>query len=63
MNGWVDTPNGNWPPLLPREFLPIVWKIVEDVDYDLAYTMFSQAINHRLGVSGQDITTLTMLAA
>ena len=59
----IDTPNGSTPPLMPRELLPIVWKIVEDVKPEIADRFFSQALNHRLGVSGQDITTLTMLAA
>ena len=34
--GWVDSANDNWPPLLPREFVPIMFKLVEDIDPTLA---------------------------
>jgi len=39
--GWADSANDNWPPLFPRDFMPIMWKIVEDVKPDLAYNMFT----------------------
>lgn len=61
--GWVDTPNDNWPPLLPREFVPILYKLVEEIDPKLAYNMFSQALNKRLGVDGKNISEIAELAA
>ena len=61
--GWVDTPNDNWPPLVPREFVPILFKLVEDIDPKLAYNMFSQALNKRLGVDGKNISEIAELAA
>ena len=29
--GWIDTPEGNWPPYLPATFLPVVISIMEKV--------------------------------
>jgi len=50
MYGWVDTPEDNWPPLLPHHFVPILWSLVEAVDKPLADNMFTEALNLRLGV-------------
>ena len=63
MYGWVDSAYDNWPPLIAREFAPILWKLVEDIDEKLAYNMFSEALNKRLGVDGKNISDLAMLAA
>lgn len=29
--GWVDTANDNWPPLLPKELVPVAFKLYEDL--------------------------------
>ena len=63
MYGWVDTVNDNWPPIIAREFVPVLWKLVEDIDYKVAYNMFSEALNKRLGVDGKNISELAELAA
>lgn len=61
--GWVDTPNDDWPPLLAREFVPILFKIVEDISPSLAYNFFSEALNKRLGVDGKNISEIAEIAA
>jgi len=43
--------------------MPIVWKIVEEIDPTLAYNMFSEALNKRLGVEDKNISELAKLAA
>ena len=63
MFGWVDSANDNWPPLMPKEFMPIVWKIVEDIEPDLARNMFSEALNKRLGVQDKNISEVAEIAA
>jgi len=61
--GWVDTANDNWPPLLAREFVPIMFKLVEDISPTLAYNFFSEALNKRLGTDGKNISEIAEIAA
>lgn len=61
--GWVDTPEDNWPPVLPHHFAPILFSWVEHYDYDLADNMFTEALNLRLGVKGHNITETAAIAA
>lgn len=50
--GWVDTPEDNWPPLLPHRFVPILFSLVEHYDKFITDTLFTEALNIRLGVTG-----------
>ena len=43
--------------------MAIMWKLVEDVKPDLAYNMFTQALNKRLNVEDKDISEIAKLAA
>ena len=61
--GWIDSANDNWPPLLAREFVPVMFKIVEDIKPTLAYNFFTEALNKRLGVDGKTISEIAELAA
>jgi len=61
--GWVDTPNDNWPPLLPREAAPVLFKIYEDFNFENAYVFFTEGINKRLGVENKSISEVTAIAA
>jgi len=63
MYGWVDTPEDNWPPVLPHHLVPIAWNWVQNYDYNLADNMFTEALNLRLGVKGLNITETAALAA
>jgi hypothetical protein len=47
--GWVDTPEDNWPPILPAYFAPIVFSILGQFAPKTMDIFFNQAINHRLG--------------
>jgi len=53
--GWIDTPEDNWPPLLPAYFAPIAFSIVGKIAPKTMDIFFNQAINHRLGTSGLDM--------
>jgi hypothetical protein len=53
--GWIDTPEDNWPPLLPKGFVPIIFSILEKVLPSTVDIFFSQAINKRLGTKGLTI--------
>jgi len=52
---WVDTPELNWPYLLPKDIVPIVFAIIEKFDANLTSTFFTQSLNHKLGTKGLDI--------
>jgi len=53
--GWIDTPRDNLPPLLPNEFLPILFSVVEMIAPDTANEFFTEALNKRLGTTGLNI--------
>jgi len=61
--GWINTPADNWPPLLPFDFVPILFKMVGEVIPTGIDTMFTQAMNKRLNVVGKSIPELAALAA
>lgn len=63
MYGWVDTANDNWPPLLPKELVPVAFKLVEDIEPKKADIFFSQALNKRLGTEGKNISEIAEIAA
>jgi hypothetical protein len=39
--GWIDTPEQNWPPLLPVKFVPIVFSILEKILPNVVDMFFS----------------------
>lgn len=61
--GWVDTANDDWPPLLAREWVPVMFKLIEEIKPTLAYNFFSEALNKRLGVDGKNIAEIAEIAA
>ena len=61
--GWIDTANDNWPPLLPRNFGPIMFAVLERVAPETAYVFFTSALNKRLGVEGKNIAEIAAIAA
>ena len=61
--GWIDTPRDNLPPLLPNEFAPILFSIIEMISPTLAYNFFTEALNFRLGTTGLDIAGVAAAAA
>ena len=61
--GWVDTANDDWPPLLPREFVPVMFQLVEDIKPTLAQNFYSSALNFRLGTEGLNISEIAGEAA
>ena len=48
---------------MPREVMPILWKIVEDIKPLLASNMFSEPLNFRLNVTDKNISEIAELAA
>lgn len=58
--GWVDTPNDNWPRILPKAFVPIAFSILERFDKNVTDTFFSEALNFHLGTKNLNITELAI---
>ena len=46
--GWVDTPDGDWPPLLAKEIVPVVFSLVEKIAPASAFEIFTAGLNLRL---------------
>lgn len=61
--GWIDTPTDNLPPLLPNEFMPILFSLVEMVVPKTAYIFFTEALNMRLGTKDLNIAQVAAKAA
>lgn len=53
--GWIDTEDENWPPLLPKMFVPILFDLVAKVIPDGINIMFTEGLNQRLGTQGLSI--------
>jgi hypothetical protein len=39
--GFVDTVHENWPALLPTELIPVVFSILEKIDYNVTDIFFT----------------------
>jgi hypothetical protein len=53
--GWIDTESSNLPGLLPNEFMPILFSIVEAIAPRTAFNFFTEALNFRLGTKDLNI--------
>ena len=53
--GWVDTPEDNWPTLLPKDLVPVVFAMIEKYDKNMTDIFFTQSLNKKLGTVGLDI--------
>jgi len=54
--GWVDTPDQNWPELLPSNLVPVAFSMIEKFDKNLTDTFFSQSLNKKLNTTGLNIS-------
>jgi len=60
--GWIDTPESNWPPLLPQQFISIVFGMFDKIDPAGADIFFDQAINKRMGTVGLNFEQVNTVA-
>lgn len=61
--GWIDTPELNFPKLLPKDLVPIAFAIIEKFDKNLTDTFFTQSLNKKLGTSGLSISGIAAEAS
>lgn len=60
--GWVDTPEQNWPKILGKDLIPVVFSLLERIDKNITDTFYTDALNKHLGVSGMNITEIAIEA-
>lgn len=61
--GWFDTVDSNLPPILPTEFPPILFAMLEEVMPETIHNMYGQGMNKRLGTEGLKIAELAAKAS
>jgi len=61
--GWVDTPNDNWPVILPKNLVPVAFSLIEKFDKNLTDTFFSAGLNMRLGTENLTVGDIAAYAA
>jgi hypothetical protein len=71
---WIDTEDENYPPTLPKEFIPVAFEMFGELLPGVIETFFLQSMNHRLNTTGlnfkqvvaeaakRDITMLQLMA-
>ncbi len=52
--GWIDTPENNWPPLLPPELITVVFSVFSRLAPVAAESFYWQAMNKRLSTVGEN---------
>ena len=55
MWGWIDTPGQNYPPLLPKNLVPIAFSLYEKLNPNETAILFTDSLNKKLGTTGLDI--------
>lgn len=62
--GWIDSAEGNYPPMLPKQLTPVAFSLVEKIAPDTAFKMFTAGLNLRLETTEDvDIATIAAMAA
>lgn len=54
--GWVDTPEDNWPLMLPKDLVPVAFSILEHITKNTTDIFFSASLNKKLGTQGLNIS-------
>lgn len=60
---WVDTPENNWPKILPKDLVGVAFSVIEKFDKNVTDLFFSEALNFHLGTKNLDIPGLAAEAA
>lgn len=56
--GWIDTPEDNWPVVLPKDLVTVAFSMIEKIDRNLTDTFFTSALNKHLGTEKLNITEI-----
>lgn len=55
---WIDTPDNNLPLLLPKEFVPPAFAILEKIDKNLTELFLTDSLNKHLGTEGLNLSQI-----
>jgi len=61
--GFIDTPEDNWPMIVPKDVVPVVFAMIEKIDKNLTDTFFTSSLNFKLGTNGLNISEVNHEAA
>lgn len=61
--GWLDTPASNFPPLIPNKLMPIFFSMLEKIMPEEIDTLYTKALNKRLGTVGLNLEQLSKVAS
>ncbi|CAI2364533.1 unnamed protein product [Moneuplotes crassus] len=61
--GWIDTPDDNYPPALPAEFIGIAFELFSELLPSVINSFFVEAMNQRLGTEGYNFKQVVYEAA
>jgi hypothetical protein len=53
---FVDTPERNWPPLIPGELVHIAFSIIESFDKNMTDVIYTSTLNHHIGTKGLNLS-------
>mmetsp|Transcript_8979 Transcript_8979/g.15194 ORF Transcript_8979/g.15194 Transcript_8979/m.15194 type:complete len:185 (-) Transcript_8979:362-916(-) len=59
---WIDTVEDNFPRVIPKDFVPIIFAVLERFDKNTTDTMFTQSLNFKLGTKGLSIPEVAVEA-
>ena len=63
MFSWIDTEDDNFPPVLPKELVPIAFELFSQIMPSVIDAFFLQAMNQRLGTKGLGFKKIAVEAA
>jgi len=61
--GWVDTPEQNFPDLMPYLLLPVVFEMLDHIMHPVVNSFILEALNHRLEMSGSSFSEIVSEAS
>jgi len=61
--GWIDTPEDNFPNLMPYLLLPVVFEVLDKISHPVVNSFILEALNHRLESSGLGFQEIVKEAA
>ena len=61
--GWIDTPEDNWPLMLPKDLVPVGFSILERLAHNVTDIFFSAGLNKKLGTHGLNISGIAAASA
>lgn len=59
----MDTPDDNWPTIIPDNFFPLLFSLVEQFSKETSDLLYTTALNKRMGTTNLTIAEIGHVAA